>query len=141
MGRRRPTSRHATPTEFRFVPLPMRLRGRVRRQINDLHRLYSWCRARALGKRRSSVRTGRTCTRMMVMYDVMVVPVVVMLPYMMVRWCVRCSMLVLGVLVRMLSMRMVVLRVLGMLVRMRLVCVHWVRLMRLDRMLLQLVAM
>ena len=75
---------------------------------------------------------------MVVVYDVMVVPVMVMLPHMMVRWCV----LVLGMLVRMLSVGMVVLRVLGMLVRMRLVGVHWVWLMRrLDRVLLQLMGM
>ena len=139
VGGRRPTSRHATPSELCFIPLPMRLGGRVRRQIDDLHRLYSWCRTRALGKWRSSVRTGRTCTRVVVVDDVMMVPVVVMLPYMMVGWYVRCSVLVLGMLVRVLAMRMVVL---GMLVRMGLVCVHWMRLMRrLDSVLLQLVGM
>ena len=74
---------------------------------------------------------------MVMVYDMMMVPVVVMVPYMMMGWCVRCSMLVLGMLVQVLAMRMV-LRVLGMLVRMGLVCVHWVRLMGLDRVLLQL---
>lgn len=44
----------------------------------------------------------------MVVYDVMVVPMVVMLPDVMVRWYVRCSMLVLSMLMWVLPMRMVV---------------------------------
>lgn len=50
------------------------------------------------------------------MYDVVMVPVMVMLPDVMMRWCMRCCVLVLSMLMRK--------------VMMGLVCAHWMRLMR-----------